>query len=668
MSMTFQQVSGGPAVNQAQVPETSDDAGEYLSLESRKKKFEDSQELTENARRLSEQDRDYYDHKQWSASEIAKLKLRGQVPIVINRIQRKVDTILGIEERSATDPQAAPRNPEDEQAGEVATDALRYVCDCNHYDAVKMQIFENLVIEGVGGAEIIIEKKGQYLDVVVKQTRWETVFWDGHSRRKDFKDANHLGHATWMYVDDIEVLYGPDAKKVAEDSLAGFGVGGMAWGSYDDRPTVGQWLDYKNRRVLVVDMYCKYKGRWTRSLFCNGGDLIEPMISEYTDEFGEPVCPIELASTYCDRENARYGLVRGMIGPQDEINYRRSKFLHLVSTRQTFGNSAAVDNVDRVKRELSKPHGHVELNGMAKYGQDFGVIDTTDMAQGQMEMLQEAKMEIDLLGPNAALQGRDNKQDAQSGRAWLAQQQAGMAELAVLYATLNDLNLRIYKQIWWRIRQYWDAPRYIRISDDANAYKFTFVNEPMVDDFGNPIYEVDPQTGQVAVDPQTGQPVQKMLNRPAEMEVDLTVESAPDVPTLMEEQFDKLVRLVELGAPIPPDVIIEASSIRNKRQILDRLQQATNPQGPPPLPPEEAAKIAQKDEELRQSAIKTDADAGLKAAQEAKAYADIQIGRYNALKPDPLPTTGGAPKTGGSSAQNVQSRSKPKGNGQGAHR
>src|SRR5262245_26338656 len=197
------------------------------------------------------------------------------------------------------------------------------------------------------------------------------------------------------------------------------------------------------------------------------------------DEYGEPCCPIELASVYVDRENQRYGLVRGMIGPQDEINYRRSKFLHLVSTRQTYGNSAAVDNVDRVKRELAKPHGHVELNGMAKYGVDFGVIDTTDMAQGQMEMLQEAKQAIDLLGPSPAVQGRQPEQilGPQSGKAWQAQQQAGLAELAMLYACQSDLDLRIYKQIWYRIRQFWDAPRYIRISDNANAYKFTFVNE-----------------------------------------------------------------------------------------------------------------------------------------------------------------------------------------------
>lgn len=600
------------------------DAGEYLSLEARKKKFEESQQLSENSRRMSEQDRDYYDHKQWTSSEIAKLKLRGQVPIVINRIQRKIDTILGIQERSRVDPVAHPRTPQDEQAGEVATDSLRYVCDINEFQNITLDVFDNLCIEGTGGYEVTVEEKGGQPEVIVKQVRWETAFWDGHSRKKDFSDCQHLGHATWMYVDDIQSMYGDKAGKVAQDSLAGMGVGGMAWGSYEDRPTSGQWLDFRNKRVLVVDMYCRYKGQWTRSVFCTGGDLIEPTVSEYTDEFGEPVCPIELASLYVTRQNERYGLVRAMIGPQDEINYRRSKYLHFMSTRQTYGSQAAVDNVDKLKRELGKPHGHIELTGMAEYGKHFGVIDTTDMAQGQLEMLQEAKQEIDLLGPNAALGGRGSQD--QSGKAWLAQQQAGMQELATTFSQLNNLMLRVYKQIWWRIRQYWTAPRYVRITDDAQAYRFTFVNEPVVDANGMPQFQFDPQTGQYMTDPQTGQPVVQMKNRPAEMGVDLTVDNAPDVSTMMEEQFEMLTRLAEAGLPIPPEIIIQASNIRNKREILDKIAQAQ--QAPPPVDPA-------KSQELQLKAVDTESNALLKEAQARKTDLEARMMVHEALNPQP---------------------------------
>jgi hypothetical protein len=48
--------------------------------------FESSEELTIDARKLAERDRDYYDEKQLTASEQAELKRRGQPPIVNNRI------------------------------------------------------------------------------------------------------------------------------------------------------------------------------------------------------------------------------------------------------------------------------------------------------------------------------------------------------------------------------------------------------------------------------------------------------------------------------------------------------------------------------------------------------------------------------------------------------
>ena len=84
-------------------------------------------------------------------------------------------------------------------------------------------------------------------------------------------------------------------------------------------------VDTKRRRLVVVDMYCQHGGIWHRYMFCAGGDLIPGGPSPYTDEFKKPSCPIELQALYVDRENRRYGLVRGMLGSQDEINYRRSK-------------------------------------------------------------------------------------------------------------------------------------------------------------------------------------------------------------------------------------------------------------------------------------------------------------------------------------------------------
>jgi hypothetical protein len=252
-----------------------------------------------------------------------------------------------------------------------------------------------------------------------------------------------------------------------------------------------------------------------------------------------------------------------------------------------------VVSIDGRKRRglgFSQRHRCTKKLVLNEFGKDFGVIPTGDMFQGQLELLQEAKAEIDILGPNQSLRGQGS--DTQSGRAWEAQQQAGMAELAILYSTLSDLDLRVYRQIWARCKQFWTAPKWVRVTDNENAFRFLQVNEPVVDQLGNPI-----------IDPRTGQPAVK--NRLAEMDVDIIVDTAPDVMNAQQEQFEMLVKLREMGEPIPALAIISASNLRDKRQIMDAIKQAMqhqSQQGPNPV---DMAKIQQGNEKLRQSNITT---------------------------------------------------------------
>ena len=97
--------------------------------------------------------------------------------------------------------------------------------------------------------------------------------------------------------------------------------------------------------------------------------------------------------------------VRDMISLQDEVNKRRSKALHLMSVRQTYGNQQAISDVDKAKRQLSRADGHVEVNAGGKFGEDFGILPTGDMAASQMQLMQHATAELQASGPNAAMAG-----------------------------------------------------------------------------------------------------------------------------------------------------------------------------------------------------------------------------------------------------------------------
>src|SRR5690606_18863266 len=112
--------------------------------------FQAAEDATVDARREAERCRDYYDNKQWTAEEIAKLEERNQPVITDNMIKDKVDWLLGMERRARTDPKAYPRNPDDEESAEAATDALRYIADDCDFDQTKSSAAEDFFIEGSG--------------------------------------------------------------------------------------------------------------------------------------------------------------------------------------------------------------------------------------------------------------------------------------------------------------------------------------------------------------------------------------------------------------------------------------------------------------------------------------------------------------------------------------
>ena len=71
---------------------------------------------------------------------------------------------------------------------------------------------------------------------------------------------------------------------------------------------------------------------------------------------------------------------------------------------------------------------------------------------------------------------------------------------------------------------------------------------------------------------------------------DITVEDLPINANVQEEQFEALVALAQSGVPIPPALIIMASQLRNKEELLQMLQPPTS-DNPPTEPGQQADNV-----------------------------------------------------------------------------
>jgi hypothetical protein len=574
MQITNPKIDAGLALADAPTPFMSPVSGEPESsplpnyddhLNMLVKYFEESEDLTQRARELSERDRDYHDNfddNHWTAKEKALLNKRGQPAITSNYIKRKVSTLCGGERRMRSDPKAFPRNPQDEQTATAATDALRFVGDQNKFNVVRSKVYEEMLVEGFGGADVVIEDtpRGEK-KVSIKRVPWDRLFFDPHSSASDFSDATYKGIVIWK-----------DAKRTDQDVL---GETLRTEGTtYDDRPKTA-WVDSKRTRVRVVQIHYLHDGEWMVATFTKAGFIEEPVVSPYVDRDGRSACSLIMRSAYVDRENNRFGAVRDWISTQEEINKRRSKAVHQINSRQTFGNKTAIQDTAKAKLELAKPDGHVEINGGAEFGKDFGVLPTTDMSSGNMHLLQVAINEMQASGPNAAMAGKAPGQ--QSGRALEAQMQAGSVEMEPLVDELRQWTREVYEAAWMRIRQFWTEETWVRVTDDDRNIKFVGLNKQVT--VADKLAQMQPemraawmqQKGIMPNDPRLQQVI-GVENEVSGLDVDIEIEEGPDISTLQSEQFETLAGLAKAGLPIPPDAIVEASSLRNKETILKKMR------------------------------------------------------------------------------------------------
>jgi hypothetical protein len=566
---------------------------------------EAADQSTSDARLESERDRDYYDGKQWTDEEVAKLTKRKQPVVTINRIKPKVDFLKGQEQQRRMMPRAFPRNPADEESASAATDAIRFVLDQSKWDRERSGCFDNHAIEGACGVDVMVYQKpdGEYC-IESKQIMWDRMWWDPHSRMRDFSDAKYKGQFVWMDEEDALEKW-PEKKNILEGTLATETA--LLGETYQDVPRT-RWADPKRKRVRIAECWSREGDKVYFTKYTKGG-ILERQESPFQDEDGKPDDGFVFGSCNIDRDGNRYGAVRPWISIQDEINKRRSKAMHLVNVRQTYGNQSVGDK-NKLRRELATADGHVEMQGGAKFGEDFGVIPTSDMAAAQFQLLQEAKAEIDAVGVNAALSGNEGRN--MSGRALMARSEQGLSELGPLFDSFAQFQHDVYRKVWNRIRQFWTEEKWIRVTDDERNVKFVGLNQPLT--LGEQLLEefkkspdatpeaIAQAEQQAKMDPRMQQVV-GTKNNVGELDVDIVIDDVPASATLQTEAFEQMMQIAPHAGSMPPPLfesLIELSPLRNKDKVLKKLRGEEEGQIPPALK-QQMDQMQQAGQELQQT-------------------------------------------------------------------
>jgi hypothetical protein len=252
---------------------------------------------------------------------------------------------------------------------------------------------------------------------------------------------------------------------------------------------------------------------------------------------------------------------------------------------------------------MARPDGKLKISPHAEWGKDVGPVDDMKALQGEAERHQLAVQEMENYGPNPGLVGQGQGVDGASGRALLAQRDSGMTEMQPIFERQREWKLRCYRKMWDRVRQAWNAERFIRVTDDENATQFVPINA----------YQMDPMTGQI-----------QAQNVVAEIDVDISLDEGPDTITMNEELMDQFTQLGAAAMSPLGMIVLELSNTPKKDQLKKMIEEGMQAMQPGPDPALEAkmqaeqAKIAADQEKMQFDAQIKEHDAAREAEKDAR--------------------------------------------------
>lgn len=615
----------------------SDEENESLSR--RKKEYEDFLEWSDDYRDAAVMRRDYRNGIQWTSQEASTLNARGEPVLTFNLLGGKIGAMLGAEIVGRTDPKAIGRNPgRDELGASVCTAAIRYVCDAADWNEERTLCRENYYVEGTQAAEVVVERAerdGEGFgnpEIFINHIPWDRVFHDPYSRHKDFRDTNYLGYANYEYEEDLLEEFDGDEKAIAailDSTMESTTQATASDSSHDDRPNDWVSIQGGKRRLRRVVEWYKEAGDWWYCEYIGGGYLDGPRISPYVDRKGKTQPGLLARSCYVRKGNERVGIAQDLMSPQDEVNKRRSKALHLMNTKTIIATPGAVEDPEIAKQEIHKASGYIEKAP----GAEFAILDHQQQVVDNLQLMQEAKSQFETIGPSEALMGSASP-DA-SGRSIELRQRSALLKYGDVLDGARAFELAVYRQVWHRITQYWTEEQYVRVTDDPVAAQYLGINMRQPVTMAETLMERGWDQRQLQAAVQSGelsphelQQVvgEKIVNNPAELDVDIILDTGPDLRVMREQQLENLMSLIgQVGQQLKPEVldmvlemIIELSPLdgRIKQRFLQTIR------------PTEEQQQAQAQQQAEQQMIQRQAvmlELQKKAADVEKTNADTEL-------------------------------------------
>lgn len=444
-----------PSNQQLSRPDRDKATGDGMDLHALERLIEDIANQPE-WRAVADKAASYMDGKQLSAEKLAQHIETGEPSTIVNLIARTVNGALGNEAKARTDWRANADAGAFTDVAEVLSERLKEAQRESFADLAISDAYRSQLVPGIGWVEVSRNPDVLGYPYRVMCIHRNEVWWDWRGRNPDINTKRWVCRQQWVDLDEA-VTWFPQFRDIFEtgcysgsftDAMA---QTIMASDRFEDLHTLRnsfsrqqeEWLDNSlRRRVRFYDVHYRvpkivvalvagtrrvlfnernplhqallHRGKAQlikgpsyairRALFCGPFRLFDvaTKLRKY------PLIPF-----FCyrdDEQSTPYGLVAGMIDPQDEYNERRSRLRWLLKAKQVYVDNDAMDPDHNSLRDLAlevmRPDGFFVMNSNRKHRDALRVEQNLQLSTEQVTVMQDAKQLIqDVPGIYSALLG-----------------------------------------------------------------------------------------------------------------------------------------------------------------------------------------------------------------------------------------------------------------------
>lgn len=557
----------------------------------------------------------YFDGNQLTADQMDKAADRGLPPLVRNLIGPTIRLVLGMEAKNRRDWQIAAEGDADFDRATALNALMKATERATKADAATSSAYSSQVKIGLGWVEVGYESDPWKYPLRVSSVPYQEIYWDWRARDPFLSDARFVVRNRWFDIDLVK-LYFPGKGTLLESAVRGWAdwdqghidaYDAELMAAHDDFRSssleVLEWLSVERDRVRLSEVWYRNYVRGQVMKLPDGTvmryDDANPnhqlAVQSGTVTLTSAVLPVvrlswwagphrlaDLPSPYPHdafpyvpfwgyREGetgAPYGLIRGMISPQDEVNSRLARMYWLLSAKQVIADSDAAHRPwDEVVAEAGRPDAVLLMNpnrrnkdGRIEVKSDF------QLSQQQFQVLQDATQAIqDAAGVYQSMLGKAVP-GADSGVAITSLVEQGATTLADLNDNYAQSRIRVGELLLSLIvARNSGQPLPITYEFNGESKTYTFNTEP-----SNTLSALLLRVGLVDV---------------------------PDTPTYRMQQFKNLTEVLK---SLPPElqmavahIVIRASDLPQKEEMARIIAQVTGQGGSQPMTPEQSAQMQQ---------------------------------------------------------------------------